>query len=89
MSSDQTTTTKSTHAWLRKINVAFVPGPMDPLLDEVSENLMRHFRLLGHCVQETPDDRIDVLITSAAFEESRFPPRPIDSRPCWITLRPR
>jgi hypothetical protein len=70
MSSDQTTTTKSTHAWLRKINVAFVPGPMDPLLDEVSENLMRHFRLLGHCVQETPDDRIDVLITSAAFEES-------------------
>jgi hypothetical protein len=70
MSSDQTTTIKSAHAWLRKIHVAFVPGPMNSLLDEVSENLMRHFHLLGHCVQETPDGRTDVLLTSAAFEES-------------------
>jgi hypothetical protein len=43
---------------------------MNPLLDEVSENLMRHFHLLGHGVQETPDDCTDVLLTSAAFEES-------------------
>jgi len=70
MSSNQTTTIKSAHAWLRKIHVAFVPGPMNPLLDEVSENLLHHFRLLGHFVQATPDERTDVLITSAAFEES-------------------
>jgi hypothetical protein len=67
MSSNQTTTTKSTHAWLRKIHVAFVPGPMNPLLDEVSENLMRHFHLLGHHVQEIPDGRTDVIITTAPF----------------------
>jgi hypothetical protein len=69
MSSNQTATTKSTHAWLRKIHVAFVPGPMNPLLDEVSENLMRHFHLLGHYVQEIPDGRTDVIITTAPFGE--------------------
>jgi hypothetical protein len=70
MSSEQTTIIKAAHVWLRKIRVAFVPGPMNPLLDEVAENLMGHFRRLGHCVQETPDEHTDVLITSATFEES-------------------
>jgi hypothetical protein len=66
---EQVTTGKAMHSWLRKIHVAFVPGPMNSLLDEVSQNLLHHFRLLGHHVQEIPDDRTDVLFTTAPFEE--------------------
>jgi hypothetical protein len=66
---EQTATTEITHPWLRRIHVAFVPGPMNPLLDEVSRNLLHHFRLLGQQVQEIPDDCTDVLITTAPFEE--------------------
>jgi len=66
---EQAKTAGSIHPWLRQIHVAFVPGPMDPLLDEVSQNLLRRFRLLGHHAQEIPDDRTDVLITTVPFEE--------------------
>jgi len=39
------------------------------MLDEVLAGLVRHFRRLGHIVQDTPDDRTDVLLTSAPCAE--------------------
>jgi len=61
------TTTKPIHPWLREISVACVPGPMTPLLAEVVDNLLHGFRRHGHRVQATPDDRTDVVLTSAPF----------------------
>lgn len=63
------TTIKPTHPWLRRIRVAFVPGPITSLLKEVANGLLRHFRLRGHQVQTTPDDRTDVILTTAPFGE--------------------
>ena len=55
------------HPWLHTIHLAFVPGPMTPLLKEMTANLLDRFRHLGHKVQTTPDDHTDVLLTTALF----------------------
>ena len=56
------------HAWLRRIRVAFVAGPMTPLLERVAGALLGHFRLRGHEVQTAPDDETDVVLTTAQSE---------------------
>lgn len=61
---------KPTHPWLREIRVAFVPGPMTPLMAEVADELLRSLRLLGYQVCTLPDDRTDVILTTARFGES-------------------
>lgn len=66
---EESTTVKTTHSWLRQIHAAFVPGPMTPLLEEMLDGLERHFRRLGHKVQTVPDDRTDVILTTAHFGE--------------------
>jgi hypothetical protein len=62
-------TAKPTHPWLRRTRIAFVPGSMTPLLEDVAEGVLRHARLQGHKVQTTPDDHIDVLLTTARLGE--------------------
>ena len=57
------------HSWLRKISLSFVPGPMTPLLEEAEKTLLPLFRQMGHEVQQGPDDRTDLLITTAVFGE--------------------
>lgn len=69
IASEESITVKPTHPWLRKMHAAFVPGPMTPLLEEVMNGLEHHFRRLGHQVQTTPDDRTDVILTTAPFGE--------------------
>jgi hypothetical protein len=64
---EESTPAKPTHPWLRKVHVAFVPGPTTSLLEEVASGLLHHFRLQGHRVQTTPDDRTDVILTTAPF----------------------
>jgi hypothetical protein len=59
--------TKPIHDWLRKINVAFAPGEMTPLLVQVSERLSLAFTENGHRVQETPDGETDLIVTTAPF----------------------
>jgi hypothetical protein len=66
---EEAITVKPTHPWLRKMHVAFVPGPMTPLLKEVMDGLERNFRRLGHEVQMAPDDHTDVILTTAPFGE--------------------
>jgi hypothetical protein len=63
----ESATVKPIHPWLRKISVASVPGPTTSLLEQVVANLLRHFRLRGHRVQATPDNRTDVTLTTAPF----------------------
>ena len=33
------------HSWLREISVAFVPGPMTPLLEGVRDDLLNQFAI--------------------------------------------
>jgi hypothetical protein len=61
--------THPTHPWLRQICVAFVPGRGTGLLDGVVDDLLSSFRHLGHKVQTTPDQRTDVVFTTARFGE--------------------
>jgi hypothetical protein len=65
----ESTTAKPMHPWLCRIHVAFVPGPTTSLLEEVVSGLLHHFRLQGHQVQTMPDDRTDVILTTAPFSE--------------------
>ncbi len=81
---EESTTTKPTHPWLRRMHVAFVPGPTNSLLEEVVSGLLHHFRFQGHQVQTTPDDRTDIILTTAPFGE------PIEWRQALIfTVRRR
>lgn len=59
--------TKPIHNWLRKINAAFAPGAMTPLLERASARLLQAFTENGHRVQETPDGGTDLILTSAPF----------------------
>lgn len=63
------TAAKPRHTWLRKVNVAFVPGPTTPLLEKVFGRLRRHFCLRGDREQATPDESTDLLLTTARGEE--------------------
>ncbi len=57
------------HPWLKSLRVAFVPGQTSPLLEEVADGLLRHFKLLGHDTQATPDNSTDLILTTAPFGE--------------------
>lgn len=69
MSSDSQagTVARPVHSWLREISVAFVPGPITPLLETVREGLLNQLERLGHEVQKVPNDRTDVILTTARF----------------------
>lgn len=57
------------HPWLRELDVTFVPGPDSPLLNEVAGGLLRYFDRLGHKVRDVPDERTDIILTTARFGE--------------------
>jgi hypothetical protein len=61
-----------THAWLREIEVAFVPGnaPISSAIEELADGLLDKFRDLGHRVVEKPADSTDVILTTAQYGES-------------------
>src|SRR3990170_1557068 len=56
-----------THKWLRKISVAFVPGPTTPMLEEVAKELLHNFQEGGHKINRIPDTSTDVILTTALF----------------------
>jgi hypothetical protein len=57
------------HPWLRKINLSFVPGMMTPLLEEAASGLLKSFQILGHTVQDRPDEHTDLIFTTAPFAQ--------------------
>lgn len=63
------TTSKSSHLWWQQITVAFLPGQITPMLEGVVKGLLRHLEKRGQTVQEIPDDRTDVILTTAPFGE--------------------
>jgi hypothetical protein len=67
---DQMTDCKPTHDWLRQINITFVPGPMTPLLEKFSQELLTNFEEHGHNVQYKPENNTDVILTTAKYGES-------------------
>ncbi len=69
MAAEQLVVQKPLHAWLRTVRVAFVPGPLTPLLDGVIAGLRAAFQRLGHTVQEVPDATTDAVFTTAPFGE--------------------
>lgn len=58
-----------THAWLKTIEVSFVPGPMSAMLEETVDGILNRFSDLGHNVVDTPTDNTKVLFTTAPFGE--------------------
>ena len=58
------------HPWLRSINLAFVPGPMTPVLEEVFGEMESEFKRQGHNVQDLPDQNTEVIFTTAPYGES-------------------
>jgi len=60
---------KPVHPWLRHIYVATAPSATAPVLEELIEELLRRFQFLGHTVQDVPDERTDVILTTARFGE--------------------
>jgi hypothetical protein len=57
------------HPWLKTIRVAFAPGPMDALLESVSDGILDEFERQGHRIQAEPDNQTDVLLTTAPYGE--------------------
>jgi hypothetical protein len=57
------------HPWLRTVHLSFVPGPSTGLLEKAAPRLLEAFRELGHVVQERPDDRTDLVLTTAPFAQ--------------------
>src|SRR3990170_2109298 len=66
----QSIVTNPPHAWLRTIEVSFVPGPMSPMLEELTQGLLARFRDLGHRVVDKPTESTKVLFTTAPFGKS-------------------
>ncbi|MFP3852801.1 MAG: hypothetical protein ACLFWD_00760 [Anaerolineales bacterium] len=57
------------HPWIKKVKIAFEPGPMSDLLNEVSQEILAEFERQGHTLQPKPTDETDVLLTTAPFGE--------------------
>lgn len=55
------------HPWLRKINLAFVPGNTSQLLENFSSSLLDYFEKFEHEISESPDSNTDVILTTARF----------------------
>jgi hypothetical protein len=69
MSKIHMNTIRPAHAWLRKLAVAYVPGPVTPVLEKSTNKLLDQFQRWGHTVQAEPDNDTDVILTTALFEE--------------------
>jgi len=61
----------ATHPWLRRnVRVAFVPGlSMTALLEGAVDRLLARFRHRGDVVQPDPNEKTDLLLTTAPFAE--------------------
>jgi hypothetical protein len=60
---------RPTHAWLKKINIAYHPGYKSPAQDKFVEGLLNCFIKRGHQLLETPHGDPDVVLTTAKFGE--------------------
>ena len=57
------------HPWLKKLQVAFVPGETSSLMEQVVDGLLEQFQSLGHQVRTSPEGRTYLELTTARFGE--------------------
>jgi hypothetical protein len=57
------------HAWLYPFSLAYVPGPIDPLLDEFTQGLIKRFKEQGHKIMDRPEEGPNVLLTTGIFNQ--------------------
>ncbi len=57
----------SLHEWAHAIHVHAEITTDNPLLQSIASNLLETFREQGHQVQDTPDSKTELLLTSAQF----------------------
>lgn len=57
------------HTWLKPLNVYYHPGNTSGLLDHAVEHTLGTLARLGHTVQEEPDERTDVILTTQQFKD--------------------
>jgi len=57
------------HTWLQRIAIALQPGPLNPLTQEVGRKLLSQFKADGHTVLDRPHGAVDVLLTTAQFNQ--------------------
>ena len=60
------------HPWLMHTTIAYVPGPDTPLLELTVRELLEAFRRHGHGTRSEPDDRTDILLTTARYGEALY-----------------
>jgi hypothetical protein len=65
-----TGTPEHTHAWLRSLHAAIVPGHDHPLLRRVMEGIGRSLTRLGHAVSDAPDAATDLVLTTYRYGQS-------------------
>lgn len=70
MTSITTIPDRPLHDWLKTVHVAFVPGTMDAVLEEMIAGVLERFRAYGHTVQDRPTNETDILITTAPFGQN-------------------
>lgn len=68
-SANPTAPARPTHAWLRRVALAYVPGAGDAVSKGFAARLVESFDRNGHTVLADPGDQpgLDVLITDATF----------------------
>lgn len=57
------------HAWLKRLKVAFTPGDPDPFFNPVTYALKDKFLEFGHSVSEDVHPHTDLIITTAPFAQ--------------------
>jgi hypothetical protein len=56
------------HSWLRQVHACCLPGPAPTQLTQaVVAGILDEFKRLGHIVQARPDDRTDLILTTAPY----------------------
>lgn len=61
---------KPRHGWLKSANVFYAPETLTPLLEETARGLLNEFSVLGHFVQDAPNDETTILLTTARYGEN-------------------
>jgi hypothetical protein len=57
----------NTHAWIRQISLAYMPGELTPALEQVLSPLLDWLRSYGCTVQSKPTNETDLIITTTRF----------------------
>src|SRR5262245_39302084 len=61
--------TSETHAWVHPISVAYVPGKLNPALEQATKALLAWLESFGCTLERQPTNATDLIVTTACFGE--------------------